>query len=282
VLRVDNIVLVIRQSALPCVITWLLGICGPTIATEPVPLDLLRPQSYEVVQRQGFDPHRAHEHEPGGPVLGFALVPVEIDLSRAKIDLGGDAVFEYRVVPLVGGTSAEGDWSAAEGRRQERSWSAAVRVPAGGWYRLEVRTRLGERILATTRVEPIGVGEVFLIAGQSYAVGANDELTKVDDPQGRVVAYDVVNKKWRVANDPQPNAGEGGTIWPTTGNHLVTLTRVPIGFVNVAVGGTSTRQWLPGEKLYEELAAAGKTTGRFRAVLWQQGESDVIEHRSTE
>jgi hypothetical protein len=131
-------------------------------------------------------------------------------------------------------------------------------------------------------VEPIGVGEVFVIAGQSYAVGANDELTKVDDPEGRVVAYDVVKKKWRVANDPQPNVGDGGTIWPTAGNYLLTLTRVPIGFVNVAVGGTATRQWLPGEKLYDELASAGKTTGRFRAVLWQQGESDVIEHRSTE
>ena len=142
--------------------------------------------------------------------------------------------------------------------------------------------RLGDQILATTHVEPIGVGEVFVIAGQSYAVGANDELTKVDDPQGRVVAYDVVNKKWQVANDPQPNAGDGGTIWPTTGDYLLPLARVPIAFVNVAVGGTSTRQWQPGEKLYAELAAAGKGLGRFRAVLWQQGESDVIEHRSTD
>jgi hypothetical protein len=53
--------------------------------------------------------------------------------------------------------------------------------------------------------------------------------------------------------------------------------RTPVAFVNVAVGGTSSRQWLPGEPLYSNLANAGKRIGRFRAVLWQQGESDVIE-----
>jgi hypothetical protein len=67
-----------------------------------------------------------------------------------------------------------------------------------------------------------------------------------------------------------------------TGDLLAPIAGVPIGFVNVAVGGTATRQWLPGEKLYEQLAAAGKKVGRFRAVLLQQGESDVIEHRSTD
>ena len=52
--------------------------------------------------------------------------------------------------------------------------------------------------------------------------------------------------------------------------------RVPIGFANVAVGGTSSMQWMPEEKLHPRLVQTGKTLGRFRAVLWQQGESDVI------
>ena len=63
---------------------------------------------------------------------------------------------------------------------------------------------------------------------------------------------------------------------------LLPLVRAPIGFVNVASGGTASRQWLPGEQLYQNLAKAGKEMGRFRAVLWQQGESDVIEGVSTE
>ena len=251
-------------------------------ADEPAKFELRSPRPYEVVQRQDFDPRRAHEHEPGGPNLGFANVRIEADLSVTKGTLGDDVIFECRAVPLEVAFGKGTDWSALRGQLRDQFWSAAARVPAGGWYRFEVRARRGDQTVAVANVEPIGVGEVFVVAGQSYAVGANDELTKVEDPQGRVVAYDVLKKSWRVANDPQPNAGDGGTIWPTTGNLLLPLTHVPIGFVNVAVGGTSTRQWLPGEKLYEQLASAGKTTVSFRAVLWQQGESDVIEHRSTE
>jgi hypothetical protein len=255
---------------------------GRIAAGESAKFELQHPRAYQVVQRQGFDPARAHEHQPGGPALGFAEVTVEADLSAAKNALDDDVAFEFRTVPLARAGAAEIAFSPLKGRYREPNWSGVARVPAGGWYRLEIRARRGDEIVATAQVEPIGVGEVFVIAGQSYAVGANDELTKVDDPQGRVVAYDPLRAVWRVANDPQPNAGDGGTIWPTAGDLLVPLARVPIGFVNVAVGGTATRQWLPGEKLYAQLETAGKAVGHFRAVLWQQGESDVIEHRSTD
>jgi Carbohydrate esterase, sialic acid-specific acetylesterase len=272
-----------RCAFLCCLlIAGIVGIVPAARADAPARLELRHPQPYQVVQREGFDPPHAHEHEPGGPALGFANVPIELLLPLATYSGNDKPVFEYRVVALPGGFGASTDWAAIEGQVQDRNWSATARVAAGGWYRLEVRARRAEQVVATGNVEPFGVGEVFVIAGQSYAVGANDEITKVEDPHGRVVAFDAVKKTWQVANDPQPNAGDGGTIWPTTGNLLLPLVRVPVGFVNVAVGGTSTRQWLPGEELYNRLAAAGSAIGRFRAVLWQQGESDVIEHRDTD
>jgi hypothetical protein len=131
-------------------------------------------------------------------------------------------------------------------------------------------------------VRPIGVGEVFVVAGQSYAEGTNDERLRVEDKFGRVVAYDIIKGTWQIAHDPIPNKADGGSIWPPLGDLLVPTARVPIAFVNVAVGGTASRQWMPGEKLYEDLKAAGLKIGRFRAVLWQQGESDVIEDIATE
>jgi len=57
---------------------------------------------------------------------------------------------------------------------------------------------------------------------------------------------------------------------------------VPVGLANVAWGGTSSAQWQPGTPLHDRLVAAGKSLGRFRAVLWQQGESDVIAHTTTD
>ncbi len=244
---------------------------------KPAPGKLTRPVPFEVFQRQGYDPLHSHDHEPGGPKMGFANMPVSGDLGEVA-----GATWQFRVVALKNAYGVSTDWGKFEPTFKDGKLSATVRITAGGWYRLEIRAVVGDKTVATETVEPIGVGEVLVIAGQSYADGANDEMMKVEDPQGRVTAYDNIKNTWRVANDPQPNRAPSGTIWPPLGDLMLPIVRVPIGFVNVAVGGTSSRQWLPGEKLYQNLAAAGKAIGQFRAVLWQQGESDVIEGTETE
>ena len=246
-------------------------------ADPPAQGKLTQPAPYAVIQRQGYDPLHASAHEPGGPKLGFADVSIVGEFGEVKYE-----AWQFRIVPLKDAFGAGPEWARFEPKIEGGKLSALVRIPAGGWYRLEIRALRGETTVAAAAVEPIGVGEVLVVAGQSYAAGANDELLKVDDPQGRVAAYDRVKNTWRVAHDPQPNLGDGGTIWPPLGDLLLPIVQVPVGFVNVAVGGTASRQWLPGEALYENLSKAGAAIGRFRAVLWQQGESDVIEVVSTE
>ncbi|QGQ93979.1 hypothetical protein EHS13_03180 [Paenibacillus psychroresistens] len=99
-----------------------------------------------------------------------------------------------------------------------------------------------------------------------------------------------VTLEWGVAHDPQPgvrirdenDVRFKGTIWPPAMNHLLPLIRVPIGMVNVAFSATASRQWMSGELLFNQLFEAGNAIGRFRALLWQQGESDVIEEISQE
>ncbi|MEO8498977.1 MAG: sialate O-acetylesterase, partial [Planctomycetota bacterium] len=155
---------------------------------------------------------------------------------------------------------------------------------AGGWYRLELRCRAGDDIRAAAAVEPIGVGEVFVVAGQSYATNCNDERLTVADSQHRVVAFDSAKHSWDVANDPQPvfDGSDGGSIWPPLGDALAKELQVPIGFANVGIGGSSSAQWLPAGNLFPRLVAAGKSLGTFRAVLWQQGESDVLTKNTSD
>ena len=152
---------------------------------------------------------------------------------------------------------------------------------AGGWYRGELEARGPAGRIARTPVGPFGIGEVYIVAGQSYASNCNDELTRIEDPDGRVAALDPQSGSWRTAHDPQPVVQQEtwrlGTIWPSTMNLLFPLIRVPIGLVTVAVGATSSTQWLPGTPLFDNLEAAGRAVGDFRAILWQQGESDVME-----
>ncbi|HEY0982885.1 sialate O-acetylesterase [Schlesneria sp.] len=255
----------------------LLSGISPLIAAETARLDLSSPLPHQVVQREGFQSSRSHDHNLGGPELGYADIEVQGTLPA---DVKGE--LEFRVVALKGAFGTDSNWAPLVTESEGQTFRGPAEMVAGGWYRLEVRCIRDGKTVAEGAVEPVGVGEVFLIAGQSYAAGANDELLKVTDPERRVSAYDWVAKTWSVANDPQPHVGDGGTIWPHLGDLLVPTLRVPVAFVNVAVGGTSSRQWLPDEELHRRLVKAGRDIGSFRAVLWQQGESDVIEHTPTE
>jgi hypothetical protein len=50
----------------------------------------------------------------------------------------------------------------------------------------------------------------------------------------------------------------------------------------VAWGGSAISEWLPGTELYENVLQAARAVEDFRFVLWQQGESDVIERTTRE
>lgn len=243
-------------------------LCGRAFAADP---QILHPQPHQVLQRHGFDPRVAPVNDTEGDARGWAEVKC-VWISKSNAADGWQA----RIVPQENAYGTAVDWTPLKVATADGKLHSSLRVPAGGWYRLELKHAADE----TLAVEPFGVGEVFVIAGQSYAVGANDENLKVEEPGRRVVTFNWREDKWQIADDPIPHAGPKGSLWPALGDILVPLLRTPVGFVNAAVGGTSTRQWATDGKLYADLVAAGKKAGDFRAVLWQQGESDVIEKTS--
>lgn len=235
------------------------------------PLSLTQPRPHQVLQRMGVAPGKGY-----ADVQILGVVPTEAH----------QATWEYRIVTLPeqpATTDVASEWMSVIPTITGETFQAAARVPAGGWYRLECRCRVDDNVLATGAVEPIGVGEVFIVAGQSYATNCNDERLTVTDPQQRVVAFNSAKQSWAVANDPQPvfDGSDGGSIWPPLGDALAKEFGVPIGFANVAVGGSSSAQWLPEGDMLPRLISAGKTLGAFRAVLWQQGESDVLSKNTT-
>ncbi len=181
-----------------------------------------------------------------------------------------------------------------------------LQAPAGGWYACEIRTRTRTRGTRPTvvRVEQVGVGDVFLIAGQSNSGNHGSERQR--PASGLVVAFD--GRRWRPADDPQPGAsGDGGSFVPALGDALVGRFNLPVGFLSVGAGGTSVREWLPrGDRmtnqpttgahvvavapgtwestgeLFDRLANRLRVLGPggCRAILWHQGESDAGQARS--
>lgn len=178
-------------------------------------------------------------------------------------------------------------------------FSTGLKAQAGGWYHLEARVRDGKIILAEASVEHVGVGEVFVIAGQSNSANHGEERQQTRT--GLVAVFH--DGKWQLANDPQPGAsGGGGSFMPPFGDAIAAHFKVPVGIIAVGVGATSVREWLPrgtrfpnpptltgnvtqlpnGEweskgALFDNLVARLKPADPhgFRAVLWHQGESDA-------
>jgi acyl-CoA thioesterase-1 len=270
----------LRDLLLP-LLFFVASLCGLSqVDAGADQLTVLRPVPHQVVQRTGFLPGSSNEIPEN---RGCARLRVELSSSGS---LSSQLQSQYRLID-VRPSSTEPAWRPfrMDYDPETRSVSGECLTTAGGWYRLEVRLRENsDQPWLMAQVEPVGVGEVFLVAGQSYATNTNDERMRVEDEFLRVAAFDTRSDTWQTAHDPQPapDNSDGGSIWPALGDTLARRYGVPIGFANVAVGGTSSQQWQPGGDLLPRLIDAGRKLGRFRAVLWQQGESDVINGTSAQ
>ena len=229
--------------------------------------------------------------------------------TAGTVVLRGDAPHDTTVEWRVTGDSPHGalptGWQKVAARRVGGGFAAQLELPAGGWYRLEVRARRNEETAAEVIIAHIGVGEVFVIAGQSNS--ANHGQEKQSPKSGQIAAFN--GRTWQPANDPQPGAsGGGGSFIPPFGDALAGRFQVPIGIVATGVGATSVREWLPagtkfpnpptllgnvtqlasGEweckgRIFETFTTRVKSLGPrgFRAVLWHQGESDANQRDAT-
>jgi hypothetical protein len=250
-------------------------------------LTITHPKPYQVIQRSHYSMTKVNGTNPDESNLGYATLKIT-GLCSKSYSAHGE--FEVRTILLDDAYGMAIDWKSESVEWQDEQFTIHIDIPAGGWYRLELRYIAADHQVITSALEPFGVGEVFIIAGQSYAENCNDEYTRIEDLQGRVSGYHLLTQQWRIAHDPQPSVialgvydkRYKGTIWPSAMNHLLRSIKVPIGMVNVAVGATASRQWLPGKPLFRNLLNAGIEVGNFRALLWQQGESDVIEETSLE
>ncbi|MEI8318138.1 MAG: sialate O-acetylesterase [Planctomycetia bacterium] len=242
--------------------------------------------------------------EPGGAALRIVAPPERAVVQRHD-RAGGAIPVEVRAdVPEAGTIEArvalaiDAPWQPL--LRKGETFTGLLAAPAGGWHRVEVRAVVEGAVTGRAAVERVGIGEVFVVAGQSNSANHGEE--RLAPATDRVVALDPEGV-WRVAADPQPGAsGDGGSFLPALGDRLEAELNVPIGLVACGIGATSVREWLPegsrfpapptltarvrsvaGGGFESDGAAFAMLVGRmkqleptgFRAVLWHQGESDA-------
>lgn len=225
----------------------------------------------------------------------------DIALSGTFVDDGSpDVSVQARVVREDSGAPVTRrlDWTDAEVDASRQHFSIVLQdVPQGGLYRIETRVARGRggdrRGLRGDLVHHLGVGDLFVIAGQSNASGTAKGVIE-DGPMLGVHLFGN-DEQWKLATHPLDDS--------TRSRHLVTATggshrhspwlmfaktiwrqsKIPVGLIPTALGGSEMARWDPREQggadLWHNMVAMIQSAGADVAgVLWYQGESDANQN----
>jgi len=217
-----------------------------TPSAYPEPLTVLAPRDWQVFQRQ--------TREEGAVAIRGRFTGV---CDRLEFRLGTD----WHELPLNPVTHA---------------FNTRVTLPAGGWYGCGIRALKDGKTIAEQSIPHVGIGEVFVGAGQSNSTNSGEE--KLQPTSGMVSTFS--GETWRPADDPQPGVHDSsgkGSFYPALGDALARRFKVPIAFAVTGHGGTSVEQWTPGGELFDWMENRILQLGPegFRAVLWHQGEAET-------
>jgi hypothetical protein len=234
--------------------------------------------------------------------------------NRANIYISGSYnqtvdKIEARLGAMNGGVTIE--WTPIQDNPQGGFFSGSLNAE-GGWYKLEVRGWRNGQIVGPAQVDHVGVGEVFMIAGQSNgqgypfeelaseAQGAQDDRVNSinhNKTKGIELYQDLPNNPSFAHLDANTHISPRGYTawcWGRLGDRLVSKLGVPVLFYNAAWYGTSVKNWkesingqtysvytgvpidpsgMPYGNLRDVIQHYASITG-LRGILWFQGEAD--------
>ncbi len=142
-------------------------------------------------------------------------------------------------------------------------------------------------------VANIGIGDVYVVAGQSNAEGrALNQQVYIDVAQTTSIFPTVFSQDnvWFIGDDDTDPTQADGSVWPIVGGYIVENTDVPVAFITVSTGATALvnpPEWQKGGatcngalNCYAQMTTQVANSGvnAVKAILWLQGESDAFIH----
>ncbi len=241
------------------------------------------PMDWEILQQEGGSAriHLAgsyHVH-PAAIQVGVATAIPVVRVMREE-DNG-------TVIPW---TSAE---AVFQGENFTGTFETDLVVPAGGLYRIETSLETRSTLPNLTWlyrgdcVLHVGVGNLFLIAGQSNSAGYSRDFCM--DPPSLSVHLFRNRSKWDLACHPMNESTFAGSLaneemgipgpspYLSFGKCYASLTGMPVGLVQTSLGGSPMSRWMPGQgDLYQNMVdKIHQTGGKYAGILWYQGCSDT-------
>ncbi|MES2795799.1 MAG: sialate O-acetylesterase [Bacteroidota bacterium] len=236
--------------------------------------------------------------------------------NKADIQIGGysNTNFHYlqaKLSPIDGGVPI--DWTNMVANLSAGSFRFEIRNVETGWYKLEMRgLENGIQKGDITEVSKVGVGEVFVVAGQSNAQGGrppeggfyestfygaqHDKVNCIDyytNSSASSFPLPVISKINEQTNiSPK---GKASWSWGLLGDKIAENWNVPVIFFNAAIGATKINQWSNGADGFPNYNEYENTTYYdgwpyvylkktleyyvkifgLRAILWHQGEENL-------
>lgn len=180
--------------------------------------------------------------------------------------------------------------------KDNTNWEVEIDVPAGGLYRVETYLRhnrnwekRGDRILH------LGVGDIYVIAGQSNAVGVGrDAILDTVSTDVHVFRH---SGKWAIAAHPLNDATDsifpeirdesciGNSPWIAFGKILSKKLGYPIGLIPAAKGGVPLDFWDRGRdgRIFKNMVEMIKVADtKVKGILWYQGCNDAVDPKRRE
>lgn len=244
------------------------------------------PEDWQILQQ---DKGRAVIHLKGSYQVPKAAIDQGVETAVPKIQIIS-AADGFPVLP----------WTRAvtlpDSTRYSGEWTASLSVPAGGPYHIQTMLQtkstlpdISWNFRGDMRLH-IGVGNLFVIAGQSNAAGS--AWDSAFDPPALGVHLFRNRKQWSLAahpfnestfapNIPNKEMGLSGSCpYLSFGKRFQQLSHLPVGLIATAYGGSSMSQWNPENKnglyqnMLESISACG---GNVAGILWYQGCSDATK-----
>lgn len=183
------------------------------------------------------------------------------------------------------------DWTECEVNGND--WEITLKIIQGGLYRFETVALMPDSISKDWAktihlVRHIGVGDIYVIAGQSNMAGYGRDVS--NDPTCIGVHLYANDGNWKIAAHPLND--DFNSIYPEnyedchTGTspalsfarNLKNRIGVPVGLVQSSKGGSPIAHWHPKYEpiLYNALLRRIDVVGSVKGIIWYQGCSETM------
>ncbi|TDE13719.1 T9SS type A sorting domain-containing protein [Dyadobacter psychrotolerans] len=215
---------------------------------------------------------------------------------------------EVRAVAVVLGQGIDTPWKDLQIAPKGGVFEGKISIYAG-WYSIELRGTQAGQVVGRAVLQRLGVGEVFIISGQSNAQGLkaypgpsavdervqyisnynNDSKDELTDPPRAVFSKITADIGFMAPR------GQSAWCWGILGDLLVARLNMPVLFINTAWEGSAVENWVqssngiltqskygawyPPQMPYANLRIAARNYAAqygARAILWMQGETDGL------